>query len=505
MSYSSCLVSSNAKEENVCSINSSARRIMLSTPLKSPVRIRLRSSPGCVVTSVQAIDSQPASQVLANFRNSTGLDCVSQGTGWSLRREKGNARKKNPQFKRPGPVLTPAPQATDLDHSGEEGSGSEDDALPAAVAKPGRIPPPSIRVQRRWKSGVSAGCSASRRLSLDQSKLPVLEHPVGGGSAARPYVLRSLFRESGCLSAGQPANGVKTSLSYLKIVGLEKDVLTDDDLLGRIDCDEEFLCVLLLREYVDDVSGLARVSVRLPHNGKVIDTFSRCCEFSAKFSGCPNHSGLEPDFASVSEQVVSTKADVLLQGTILSTTFESGSESDWVSEQSDSQVPSAPANDSEEDSDWEDFKDEILEEDLPRLGLMKTDPDFFADPLEWQLADENWPSASTQFSHNTAFEGVDEEPVPSWFYSTSDPSKLLPEKNSQTVREVGCGDLLNPTQDTDSESGQDHSQGRGASTAAQPTVKQPHQLSHSGFLLEIADELDMTFVQHDTLITVGRT
>ncbi|KAL3697631.1 hypothetical protein R1sor_011707 [Riccia sorocarpa] len=48
---------------------------------------------------------------------------------------------------------------------------------------------------------------------------------------------------------------------------------------------------------------------------------------------------------------------------------------------------------------------EIVEEDLPRLGILKLGPEFSAEPFEWQMADENWPSASTSFSHSTELWG----------------------------------------------------------------------------------------------------
>ncbi|KAL3677451.1 hypothetical protein R1sor_027399 [Riccia sorocarpa] len=320
-------------------VSSSSRRIMLSTPLnlskKSPVRICLQASPGSGARRLHESDSQPASQLLSTFQSSIAQGSASQVNGWSLRRQKGVARKGtvNSQLKRtahlPAPAEHPAHEGgSQLAVSADEGSSDDDDVLPVAAPKPGRIPPPSIRHMR------------------------------------------------------QPATGVKSSTDFLKIIGVEKDVFTDSDLAGKIDCDSEFLCVHLLNEYVDDISGLSRVSVRLPHNGKVYDTFSRCCDFSLKFSMCPNHSGRETVLANVNSQAVSDQTEVLLEGTILTSTCESESEEDWISEEDDHSVQAA-ANDSEGESDWEDYKAEILEEDLPRLGLMKTDEHFHSDPLEW--------------------------------------------------------------------------------------------------------------------------
>ncbi|KAL3681499.1 hypothetical protein R1sor_024455 [Riccia sorocarpa] len=332
-------------------VSSSSRRIMLSTPLnlskKSPVRICLQASPGSGARRLHESDSQPASQLLSTFQSSIAQGSASQVNGWSLRRQKGVARKGtvNSQLKRtahlPAPAEHPSHEGgSQLAVSANEGSSDNDDVLPVAAPKPGRIPPPSIRHMRRWKSVAAAADSAPIRHCLDNSKLPVLEVAADGAGAPRPYVLRSLFRDSGGYSAGQPATGVKSSTDFLKIIG-----------------------------------------------------------------------------------AVSDQTEVLLEGTILTSTFESESEEDWISEEDDHSVQAA-ANDPEGESDWEDYKAEILEEDLPRLGLMKTDEDFHSDPLEWQLADENWPSASTAYSHNSAFEGGEEEPIPSWFYD-KDASKLL--------------------------------------------------------------------------------
>ncbi|KAL3681753.1 hypothetical protein R1sor_024709 [Riccia sorocarpa] len=326
---------------------SSARRIILNTPLKSPIRICMRSSPGCIPPKFQD-SARPASQLLSIFQDSVEPESATQDGGWSLRRQKGLARKGIQQFKRPGRIPAPLPNVNEGETFNDGGSSDDQEALPQAAPKPGRFPPPSIRQSR------------------------------------------------------QTAPGVNASSTLSKIIGVEKDVFTDVDLLGSIDCDEQYLCVYLLHEHVDEFSGLSRVSVRLPHSGKIVDTFHSCCNFDSKFIMCTNHSGQEPP-ANVNEHVISAEAKELLAGTILSAAFESGSESEWYSEADEESGPipaDTGANDSEAESYWEDYQDEILEEDLPRLGVTKTDDDFLSDPLEWQLADENWPSANTSFSHN---------------------------------------------------------------------------------------------------------
>ncbi|KAL3681736.1 hypothetical protein R1sor_024692 [Riccia sorocarpa] len=72
-----------------------------------------------------------------------------------------------------------------------------------------------------------------------------------------------------------------------------------------------------------------------------------------------------------------------VEGTILSLVPGSDSEHDldW-SEQSED----LDADDN--NSDWEEFQEEIFFEDLPRLGIVQPDECFATDPLPWQLADE---------------------------------------------------------------------------------------------------------------------
>ncbi|KAL3684392.1 hypothetical protein R1sor_002414 [Riccia sorocarpa] len=119
-------------------------------------------------------------------------------------------------------------------------------------------------------------------------------------------------------------------------------------------------------------------------------------------------------YVGVEFDVFTDGAEELISGTILSATFQSESESEWTDDESTSQDNSS---DSDEDPDLDAAVAEIIEEDLPRLGVLKLDPTFNQDPFEWQMADENWPSAQTTFSHSTDFLGTDEEPTPAWFYT----------------------------------------------------------------------------------------
>ncbi|KAL3701271.1 hypothetical protein R1sor_019293 [Riccia sorocarpa] len=118
-----------------------------------------------------------------------------------------------------------------------------------------------------------------------------------------------------------------------------------------------------------------------------------------------------PDSASGGDSVlISSPSTVALPpDTLLGGVFGSESESDWV----DSDV-------SENGSDWLDYADEICVEDLPRLGVVQVDKEFSSDPLEWQLADEFWPSHSTIYSHSTDFKGSKSIPIPEWFSDRSD-------------------------------------------------------------------------------------
>ncbi|KAL2602943.1 hypothetical protein R1flu_008799, partial [Riccia fluitans] len=75
----------------------------------------------------------------------------------------------------------------------------------------------------------------------------------------------------------------------------------------------------------------------------------------------------------------------------------------------------ASDGDSDSESDYEQYVDEICREDVPRLGLVKLPTSFATEKLEWQFADEFWPSHHTEFSHETEFKGEDPEPLPVWF------------------------------------------------------------------------------------------
>ncbi|KAL3701021.1 hypothetical protein R1sor_019043 [Riccia sorocarpa] len=95
---------------------------------------------------------------------------------------------------------------------------------------------------------------------------------------------------------------------------------------------------------------------------------------------------------------------------IMSLVFGSDTEHD-----SDWSVHSAGLDADDSDSDWEDFSEEICFEDLPRLGLVQPDESFEAHPIAWQLADEYWTSATTEYSHDINFLGSSTEPIHDWF------------------------------------------------------------------------------------------
>ncbi|KAL3700920.1 hypothetical protein R1sor_018942 [Riccia sorocarpa] len=71
----------------------------------------------------------------------------------------------------------------------------------------------------------------------------------------------------------------------------------------------------------------------------------------------------------------------LLEGTVLSHDFSSGSEDDWFEDEVGDTVNTL---DSGSDSDWELYAPEICQEDLPRLGLVDLDQEFHDSPFEWR-------------------------------------------------------------------------------------------------------------------------
>ncbi|KAL3695208.1 hypothetical protein R1sor_009284 [Riccia sorocarpa] len=190
------------------------------------------------------------------------------------------------------------------------------------------------------------------------------------------YVIRSLFRDfvpdmsnsSQPITVNPPAE-LKTASQY-KLVWVFIDVLSPEELAGCIPCDSEYLCSELLSEFGDDIMNLAKVKVRLLHS--------------------------EPE---VEEETIRTMV------------FSEDDDSEWGDESMGKDKNSG----SELSSDCEDYVDDILREDLPRLGLMnmKWDHKDEAEPFKRQFSDENWPSHAIWFSHDTAFKGHDQEPVPS--------------------------------------------------------------------------------------------
>ncbi|KAL3678149.1 hypothetical protein R1sor_021105 [Riccia sorocarpa] len=189
------------------------------------------------------------------------------------------------------------------------------------------------------------------------------------------------------------------------------DELTPEELAGCIMCDREFLCSELVEEFIDDVANLQKVKVRLMHSGKVIETFRNCCEFTEKFSSCSVHSqSMENTVSGIDSQGVCYENSGASE-CINTAVFSYGSDSDWEDD-----CPVQEVSSGSESSDCETFVEQCIQEDLPRLGLLKWDELNKSESFERQFSDENWPSHTTKFSHDTSFKGPDPEPVPSWFF-----------------------------------------------------------------------------------------
>ncbi|KAL3681269.1 hypothetical protein R1sor_024225 [Riccia sorocarpa] len=122
---------------------------------------------------------------------------------------------------------------------------------------------------------------------------------------------------------------------------------------------------------------------------------------------------------SPSTDGINSEVAELLEGTVLSHDYSSGSQDDRFEDEVGDTVNTL---DSGSDSVWELYASKICQEDLPRLGLVELDQEFQDSPFEWRMAEELWASHRTDYSHDTEFKGSSPEPVPDWFSPTLDSS-----------------------------------------------------------------------------------
>ncbi|KAL3695941.1 hypothetical protein R1sor_010017 [Riccia sorocarpa] len=382
--------------------SSSRRQTKFLSPLKSPLRVTVYPSPNGSNSGWSSLCTQP------------------EGSQFSLRRSKQQARKSS--FRE----TVEFPEQAEIPANAESLAFEGDDPVLAEDVLPGRKPPPSLRHQQRWKvkphvEGVRL--SSSHHCVIDESALPVIRNSTSSFRAPHGYVTRNLFQENSTdhCSAETSNSNRGNSVNYVssknvggavgvhRIVGVEKEFFTDINLLGSECCDSEYICCELISESEADENNVSSLQVRLFHNGLTVDTFRSCCSFAEKFQNCTNHESYKSVLSGVQTEGVCSAAAQLLHPTVLSQPFSSESEDDWVEASDDS------FSGSDSTSDWEEYAAEICEEDLPRLGIVKLDVDFEADPFEWRMADEFWRSHRVDYSHDTKFKGPHPEPVPEWF------------------------------------------------------------------------------------------
>ncbi|KAL3698117.1 hypothetical protein R1sor_012193 [Riccia sorocarpa] len=279
--------------------------------------------------------------------------------------------------------------------------------------------PPSLRDSQKWKgvqslkdtskhkkiaasqpSGVADFGDRCYPFHLNRSALPVLEVPPESVGRRHPYVTRALFQ------------GPDVSLpTGVQVVGVYMECFADSEFDVSDSCFPEYVCCGLVSEFQDAVLQLEKVEVVVFSTGHILETFKSNCDFSEKFQFCSRHKKTSSQPSDVFYAGNTENPDLpAIDGSILSLVCGSNSDCD-----SDWSVHSEVLGAEESDSDWEVVQDEICSEDLPRLGLVEMDEEFSADPVAWQLADEYWTSATTNYSHETEFMGSCEEPVPDWF------------------------------------------------------------------------------------------
>ncbi|KAL3700436.1 hypothetical protein R1sor_018458 [Riccia sorocarpa] len=206
---------------------------------------------------------------------------------------------------------------------------------------------------------------------VDEGNLPILRPPAGLGRVGHSYVTKSLFRDSvshtseGSQSTVIPPAEIKTQ-PHINLVGVSMDVLTPEELAGCIMCDREFLCSELVEEFVDDVANLQKVKVRLMHSGKVIETFRNCCEFTEKYFSCAVHSqSMENTVSGICSSGFCYESSGGVGECINSAVFsdDNDSDSDWEED-----CPGEEVSSGSESSDCETYVEQVIQEDLPRLG-----------------------------------------------------------------------------------------------------------------------------------------
>ncbi|KAL3677402.1 hypothetical protein R1sor_027350 [Riccia sorocarpa] len=449
------------------------------SPMKSPVRVTVYPSPTAGISRRTALSSDPNS------------------SQFSLRQSKQQARNRSgvvrqlttkSTFVEPVEFSEPAENHT----NGDSEASDVEEPIPAEGCLPGRIPPPSLRHQQRWKvksHSESATCSSSQFV-IDEYALPVIRKSSSNLRATHGYVTRSLFHDSSAeknhdLTASSNCadlvNGVSSAAGFPKVVGVEKAFFTDLELLGSDSCDSEYLCCELVSEFGPDENNVSQVQVRLFHSGLTVETLSSCCSFDAKFMNCPNHvPGNTSTVSGVQTAGITSVAAELLEPNILSQPFSSDSEDEWC----DVEVPEDSVAGSDCTSDWEAYAAEICEEDLPRLGVVKLDAEFHADPFEWRMADEYWGSHRVQYSHDTQFKGGHAEGKPQWFGEYLDPATSA---NLRPVDIFNKAFLLDIMRMVCRET--NRYAARECESGSESENQRPKQLSHAKFLLSIADDL----------------
>ncbi|KAL3682585.1 hypothetical protein R1sor_000607 [Riccia sorocarpa] len=244
------------------------------TPVQSPVRICARSSPHNLVVG-SAIESA-AGMVDLTF---SAVPC-------SLRQAK--LRARSGQGSRPSTDVTsgvftentelPIPRPVDSVFA-----DSQEDLHVDNVSVIGRVPPASLKDKAKWKSMANSGSGFGHKpYNLDFTTLPVLAVPttIRTGVPDPRYVPRSLFQDNAAKdSPGPPDEGAVPSsvicnLDELgEVVGCIRDAFSSSSASGKCSCDLEYVCCLVLEEFVDEVLGLTKVRVRCLDSMVEVETF----------------------------------------------------------------------------------------------------------------------------------------------------------------------------------------------------------------------------------------
>ncbi|KAL3696250.1 hypothetical protein R1sor_010326 [Riccia sorocarpa] len=144
------------------------------------------------------------------------------------------------------------------------------DSVPIEVLLPTQEVPPSVRHRQRCKVGAISQLSTfSTQPScvLDERALPVLIPSSRAARVPHSYVTQSLFHEKSSLTTSNLSacpsavgnDAICGVAGRMQVIGVEKDVFTDMELLGSDSCHSDYICCQLVEELSVDAYNISKI------------------------------------------------------------------------------------------------------------------------------------------------------------------------------------------------------------------------------------------------------